>query len=319
MNWNRTYKIYEVIALLIIVLVWAMLLFGSQDYATHFKALQVTQEYSLTKANQRAKKDLHNLRKEVKNWGNSLEGLERIKRTELLMKRTRQIVNYLEKLKARLYQGQTVQNLMFTQGNGMQVNKKMAQHFHWVGYEFRDLNISIIDYRSNTTTEPVSFEHLMPHRKFIEKPKEWKKLAQKHFSHASTQGATAFLALWQYNLKMQEQIILKKMGASDISSNLHPDIAGGVFVVQPLRQIEVGDELTAEMVIENFYGVSRANPRFLANNIPVVINAGKGEVQFIPQAIGKQYWEARFIIKSRGRDSSIIKHIPFVVLAPEKK
>ena len=318
MNWNRTYKVYEVIALLIIALVWIMMLFSPQDYSMHFKALQSTEEQGLTYANQQVQKDMLNLRKEVKKQGNSREGRERIKRFELLMKQTREAVNYLESLKTRLYQGQNVQQLMFTQGNGMKVVHKMAQYFHWVGYEFRDLNISIIDYPSNTT-QWIYLEYDMPRRKFIKKNQAWKKFAQHNFANSSPEAVTTLLTTWQYNLKMQEQMVMKKLGAGDLSTDLHPDAAGGVFVAQPLRQIPVGDELTAEVVIENFYGVSRVNPRFLANNIPVVINAGKGKVQFVPQTIGKQYWEARFIIKSRGRDSSIVKRTPFVVLPPKKK
>ena len=319
MNWNRTYKIYEVIALIVIILSWWMYAtYQVIDDDAHWKSFNYSMEIGVQKATFASQHADSALRADVKKQGNSREGRERIKRFELLMKQTREAVNYLESLKTRLYQGQNVQQLMFTQGNGMKVVHKMAQYFHWVGYEFRDLNILIIDYPSNTT-QWIYLEYDMPRRKFIKKNQAWKKFAQHNFANSSPEAVTTLLTTWQYNLKMQEQMVMKKLGAGDLSTDLHPDAAGGVFVAQPLRQIPVGDELTAEVVIENFYGVSRVNPRFLANNIPVVINAGKGKVQFVPQTIGKQYWEARFIIKSRGRDSSIVKRTPFVVLPPKKK
>ncbi|OJJ17889.1 hypothetical protein BKI52_28950 [marine bacterium AO1-C] len=303
---NKMYLTFEILALLVIAWVWGDMLQGAPKFSEHFTALQSAEDYGLRQAKLRAKEQVKDLRQDVRKQGNSREGRERIKRAEQLLEHTQQVVAFLEGVKRQLNKlpRNRVNDWMIEQKKAYEIKDTLDKYVKWMVKEYKDLTLPELNAlaKSNKATPLYS------------KKESDKDFAHSYFENASKVEVKAFLSQKQLVVKQYEAEVLKKLGAGDLSSDLHPDVAGGVFVHQPLLQIPVGDHLIAEMVIKNFYGVTKANPRFFVNNTPIVVADRQGKVAFVANEVGKKHWQAKFILRIQGRDSIIIHQVPFEVL-----
>jgi len=297
---NTVYSTYEILVLLVIALTWGQVLWGRHKFTEDFVALTSTQKQAFKQAQLATQQRIKQLQEGVKKQGNTREGLERIKRAQLLLSRTNQVVNFLEAIKTPLQKMSPKQanDWMIEQKKAYQVKAVLDKYMAWYTKEYKDL--ALPEFEANLLYSASEADEYF---------------AQHHFKNASLAEIGAALSQKQLAIKRYEAEVLHKLGADDLHHDLHADAAGGIFVHQPFQQIQVGDDLMAEMVIKNFYGVSKANPRFFMNNTPIPVSESQGKVTFVTHGAGQKHWQAKFILRAYGRDSIIIHQIPFEVLS----
>ena len=114
-------------------------------------------EHSLVSAKTTSDNWLRRLKMEVKNQGNSREGLERIKRAERLKKETAELLGEIEKVKWKMVtergdgldpKAHTVKKPLASSGLRKEVEsliKKLASYMNFLKAEFKDLDIEPLD------------------------------------------------------------------------------------------------------------------------------------------------------------------------------
>ncbi|WP_299456745.1 VWA domain-containing protein [uncultured Microscilla sp.] len=176
-------------------------------------------EFDIYNANRSSDQALEALKRDVKKNGGSREGIERIKRAELLKKKTTQIVDYINKTKQHLVNnaGQgldpkthypkdplntgSTQRLMRQKADTLA--SKLDTHVVWLSKEFIDLDLP----------------------KFEPLTKVYQKLSfyQAFFAHAHLGEVLSTLTTFQATVLCYQSEVLKKLGAGDLSSDLKFD------------------------------------------------------------------------------------------------
>jgi len=308
MKWNTAYHIYEVLALTIIALSWwSWATDQSHYYTTHWRALGHSLEYSVQHAQMRTDRADARLREDVKRMGNSREGLDRIKRVELLRKRTKDVMMALQHTKEHLKKMPTnayhqTSDWMIKKEIAQQTKQKLDQYVYWLSQEFKDLSLPKFDKLAEGNQENPLYYAREANKDF----------AHNYFDHTSPAEVIALLTQKQLTVKRYEEEVMKKLDSGCCCAYLSFDKFGAA-VYAPLNTIEVGQEYTADMFINLLTG--EFNPRMVAQNQPLIVRQDKANVAFKATKIGKQFWEGRFILKTRGdRDTSLIHRVPFEVL-----
>lgn len=270
-------RVYEGIALLLTLGCLGILIFESTpSYDAQLGQLNTAVHQSWQRGQQKVSEDMANLKAEVRKNGNSREGLDRIMRSELLGKKTKEIYKKVEQWR------QYKQNFA-----PLQVALKRYQK--WLINEFRDLDIAPID-----TTQPLV----------------------KSLDIGSTAIANQLLINNQkLDIYKLQAMVLRKLGAEDVTTAIRCCFGCRyVDVVPKATKVQVGEDYQADMIFgeHGFWG----NIKFYVHNQPILIQGGKSKIVFKPQGIGKQHWEAKFRFRSHGKDTAIVHKVYYKVLPP---
>ncbi len=275
-------RIYEIFVLLIVLGCLGQILWGTPTYDAQLSELQTAMDISWQQGHKKAVEDMEDLKEDVHKNGNLREGRERIKRAQLLIKKTTKINGLFERISNQWHNGK--------QGFGA-LKKAMKKYKDWLNNEYGHLDLAPID------------------------PKH---ISVKYFGGGkpTTIAAKALITEQQLYIQHLQAMILKKLANWSLTS-----ICGhfrlGLDIIPKLHQIQVGDSYQADMILSG--GVFRLIPKFSIYKTPLPVNAGKSEVIFKTQGIGKQYWEARFRFMSRGKDTTIVQKVYYEVLPKGNK
>ncbi|OJJ17892.1 hypothetical protein BKI52_28965 [marine bacterium AO1-C] len=308
MKWNTAYHVYEIIALLLIALSWWSWVTDSGHYETsHWQALNNRLEYGLALARTQADKADTTLRKEVKKTGNSREGLARIKRMELLRKRTNEVMadlhNTIQHLKIMPEDGYRQANdWMVKEGAANRTKQILDYYVDWLASEFNDLSLPKFEKIAEGNQENSLYYEREADKDFT----------HNYFDNTSPEEAIAILTQKQLIIKRYEAEVLKRLGGGCCFCGSWKFNRIDTKTFAPVNTIQVGDEYTADMFIQS--SASKANPRMSINQTPLMVKDGQADVAFKAQTIGKQFWEGKITLKIRGRDSTFIHRVPFEVL-----
>jgi hypothetical protein len=229
---------------------------------------------SWQRGQQKISEDMANLKAEVRKNGNSREGQERIRRSELLSKKTKEIYKKIEQWR------QHKQNFA-----PLQVAVKHYQE--WIIDEFRDLDIAPID-----TIQPLV----------------------KSLDVGSTAIANQLLINNQkLDIYKWQAMVLRKLGAGDLTQAIKCCFGCQyVDAVPKATKVQVGEDYEADMYFGE-HGFLRY-PRFYINDQPIAISEGKSKIIFRTQNTGKQYWEAKLKFQTYPRkDTTIVRKVYYEV------
>lgn len=323
----------QMIGLMYLVLMAMLALQVSSSIMDKFIFLNSALENSLASAQKASDQALAALKKEVKKSGNSREGLERIKRAELLKKKTVEMLGDIDKIKQKLIKEagegldpktHTVKNpkeetkvgfIMIgpnKDGEAYKLKKKLDKYVGWLSTEFKDLELPKFDkIAEGNANNPLFADHP------IQKSKDF---AEANFEHTPVVAGLAVLTQKQSVILRYQAEVLKKLGAGDISNTLKFDkVEAGVSV--EANTVAPGDEYKAELFISA--SASKANPRMTLNGSPIPVKDGKGEVSFKVRDPGaykdgraKGKWSGSITFKSRGRDTTFQVEKEYTIVQP---
>ncbi|EAY28662.1 hypothetical protein [Microscilla marina] len=275
-------RIYEIVVLLIVLGCLGQILWDTPTYDLQLGDLQTAMKAIWQQGHKKAGKAMENLKEDVHKNGNSREGRERIKRAQLLIKKTTKLNGLFERTNNQWHNGK----------QGFDALKKaLKKHTDWINSEFNDLDLAPVDPKHTLAKYP-------------------------HRSNATTIATKALIAEKKLQIQRLQAMILRKLGAGDLSVSIS-DRYFRPGVIPTLNQIQVGDRYQADMILSGT--ASRSIPRFSIYKIPLPVNEGKSEVIFKTQGVGKQYWEARFRFNSRGKDITIVQKVYYEVLPQGNK
>lgn len=291
------YQICGTLAMLTIALCWCWVAWVPlANYQQQLDEANLLMERSLVLVKEQAKELDHETVKDVKKNGNSSEGLERIERGKLLRKRTQEVIDQIEQLKQTIKKKQDVYQVMVNQSNAPRIDKLTKEHIQWLNHEYRDLDIP-------------KFEFIRGTREFIS--------AKHHFSHATSSAAMAWLNQRALAVRYFEQQIARKLlGVSMPLCKWFSKIDVKGFA--QTKQIQVGNEYTADMFISNSAGKTR--PRMTSYGQPIAVRDWMGEVNIPTQKFGKFYWSGNITYKDihTKKDSTVTFH-QFYQVIPQNK
>lgn len=300
MNWNILYRIYETLTQLVIAVCLIFMFFVSPTtYNELFEDLQVNLDIGLKAAQTGANEAIEGLKIEVKKNGNSREGLERIQRAEALNKKTDSLISYLKHVKDNL------PNKAVTH----KTTKALNIYTTWLNQEFKDLDVP----RFGKLTKGNAHKALYDKDWFFKE----KDFVHTYFANTTVAAANALLTQKQLTIKRFESEILKKMGASSYWLYVRRYVYWNLQVLPTTNTVQAGDEYMADMTTMAYAG--NVKPRFSMGNTPLPVADGRSTVVWQPKKTGKQYWKAKFVFKLSGRDTCLIRQIPFWVLPKNEK
>ncbi|OJJ21717.1 hypothetical protein BKI52_14545 [marine bacterium AO1-C] len=255
------------------------------------------------------------IKADVRKQGNSREGLERIKRCNILHTRTLVLIDTLQLFKGKL-NNQTpaattpVRQLLWHNEEGRKLAIKVNKYITWLGYEFKDLRLPKFEL---ITTRHFAVKEEQQHPD---------KFAQLHFAYGSVATVRALLTFWQNTLLEYEREILKKLGSGDLCASMCCYGCGGVEARVSTQSdiIRLGEVYEAKMFVST--NASRANPRATYNGSPIMVKDGRGEVRVkvkpIPDSIKAdkvtRFWKGSITFKTKGRDTTLSLRVPYTVL-----
>lgn len=267
-------RVYEAVALLLTIGCLGILIFESTPrYDAQLGELNTAVHQSWQRGQQKVNEDMANLKAEVRKNGNSREGQDRIMRSELLSKKTREIYKKIEQWR------QYKQN--FTP---LQVALKRYQK--WLITEFRDLDIASININQTLV---------------------------KSLDVGSTAIANQLLINEQkLRIYRSQAMVLRKLGAEDVTTTIRCCFGCRyIDAVPKATKIPVGEDYEADMYFGE-HGFLRY-PRFYINDQPIAIFDGKSKITFRAQNTGKKYWEAKFKFFSNNKDTTIVRKVYYEV------
>jgi hypothetical protein len=258
------YQIYGTLAIFTIALCWCWVAWVPlANYHQQLEEANLWMEHSLALVKERAKKLDDETVKDVKRNGNSSEGLERIERGKLLRKRTQAVIDQIEQLKQAIKTNQQAYQVMVEQGNALRIEQLTQAHIQWLNYEYRDLDIP-------------KFKFIRGTREFIS--------AKHHFSHTTSSAAIAWLNQRALAVRhFEHQVARKLLGAFSLSCSWFIN-SYDLMVFPKYKQIQVGDEYTADMFMKKSAG--RLHPRMTSYGQPIAVRDWMGEVYIPTQKLG---------------------------------
>lgn len=217
MNWNAIYHTYEDLALMVITTIWGMILLEPAAANTaDYQSINGQLESVLLNTFEKGRNSLEALCYDVELNGNSLEGLDRIKRAEELNQRFNKVQKNLNQIRE--------------QTNRENLNDAVLlfnKQIEWINQEFNDLQLP-------------HFEKIMSHDPFG------------YYSINSTEATEILLLAYQLKIDRYKHQVLRKLGAGDLTSIIrcgpfewYPYIIPHSYIVQ------VGDEYTADIFDES--------------------------------------------------------------------
>lgn len=292
------YQIYGALAMLTIALCWCWVAWVPlNNYQQQLEEGNLLMERSLAMVKERAKELDDEAIKDVKKNGNSEEGLERLDRGKLLRKRTQAVIDQIEQLKQGIKTNQKAYWVMVEQGNALKIDQLTQEHIQWLNHEYRDLDIS--KFKLNRST-----------REFIS--------AKRHFSHATSTGAIAWLNQRALAVRHFEHRIARKLlGAFSFSCNWFTN-SYDPMVFPKYKQIQVGDEYNADLFMSK--AVSKSRPRMTSYGQPIAVADGMSTVDIPTQKSGKFYWSGTitYYDTHTKKDSTVTFH-QFYQVIPQNK
>ena len=323
----------QMIGLMYLVLMAMLALQVSSSIMDKFIFLNSALEHSLANAKSASDGALKALKADVKKNGNSREGLDRIKRAELLKKKTAEILGEIDKIKQTLInkagdgldpKTHTVKNpkeegkvgeIMIgasKDGEGYKLKKKLDGYVSWLGTEFKDLQLPKFEKiaEGNENNPLYAGDPVQSGKDFPEA----------NFGHTPVVAALAVLTQKQSVLLRYESEVLKKLGAGDLTADLKFDkVEAGVSV--EAKTVAPGDEYVASLFISA--SASKANPRMTYNGSPITVKDGKGEVRFKVRDPGsykdgraKGKWSGSITFKNKGRDTTFKVEEEYTIVQP---
>lgn len=326
----------QMIGLMYLVLMAMLALQVSSSIMDKFIFLNSALEHSLINAQKSSDQALEALKKDVKKNGNSPEGRDRIKRAELLKKRTAGIIGDVEKIKQKLItdagdgldkKTHTVKNpkeegkvgeIMIGghegsgDGEGYKLKKKLDKFVSWLGTEFKDLDLPKFEKLAEGNEKKALYASDP-----IQKNKDF---AEANFGHTPVVAALAVLTQKQSEILRYQSEVLKKLGAGDLTADIKFDrVEAGVSV--DAKTVAPGDEYKASLFIAA--SASKAKPRMTLNGSPIAVKEGKGEVSFKVRDPGsytdgraKGSWEGTITFKSKGKDTTFRVKEEYTIVQP---
>ena len=311
MKQNTIYHIYEGVALLVTGLCWWFLLNPSPHVvAHHWQSLSHTLESINLDAQAASEEGIFNLREDTRRSGDSQYGLAIVKRTQLLMKRTNQLVAKLEEAKGFLQQLDpkeciTTQRFMIRSGLAYQLKSELDGYTQWLQNEFEDLKLPQFASLAEGNQENPLYYASEPDKDF----------AHNYFESTSASKAIALINQKQAEVRRYGMMVFRRFWDDRGGS-----ICGGhdgveVQIRQLNMAIPVGEEYTADLFIgQPFY---EAYPKITFNGHPLVVSSNMAEVNFLAQKVGKQFWESKVTYRHKGRCHMMTHKIPLEVLPRE--
>ncbi|WP_045113615.1 hypothetical protein [Microscilla marina] len=292
MNWNTIYRIYEVLAICLVVICVGLMAFTPPfAYQTTFNILQTTLNEDIKDSKAYLITAIKNLKAEVAKFGNGRDGLSRLKRAKLVQSTTQKVMQALYQIEKNNHQPQIVKQ---------QVYQVMNAHVKWLNKEYEDLD-------KPHFTLPFDF------------PLKTPTLGQwvTHFFDTTTSASLkAWLAQQRLSLLHYQSQVLYFLGAFypniDISEAFPFNLAPSpITVTAPTSWVRVGDTYTADMFwITHWHYASLITKMYYNNKI-----TGDGAVRFEVPPRGKQYWEAKFryYTVDGKKDTTIVQKVYYEV------
>ncbi|OJJ17895.1 hypothetical protein BKI52_28980 [marine bacterium AO1-C] len=311
MKWNTIYHSYEGIALLMIGWCWWTFFYPkTPTEVTHWQSLNYTLETRTIDAYTASQDAITDLRKDVRNQGNSREGVERIKRAELLSSKTNHVFARLGEAKGYLQQldpaeQATTERFMVHSGFAYQLKNKLDDYTQWLANEFRDLALPKFSPLAEGNEENSLYYVSEPDKDF----------AHNYFESTSAAEAIALMTQKQTQIKRYEIEVLKRLyDGPTVSFCCGCDrIRAELGKLKAL--IPVGEEYTADMFIGR--SARETNPRMTLNGEPLAVISHYGAVEFQTKEVGQQFWEGKIVYKHEGQYRRVDYKVPFEVL-PKK-
>lgn len=248
-------RVYEGIALLLMVTCVGQILWGTPSYNAQLSELKTAMNQSWQLEQQKVAKDMHELIIDVRKNGNSREGRERIKLAELLIKKTTAITNKLEQWRTTSF---------------APVQTTLKEYKQWFTHEFEYLDILPID---TTQTLTKSFD----------------------LSKASTIAAQALISEKKLHIQRLQAMVLRKLGAGADDFTAGFRCCGGpcryIEAVPKVDKVQVGDDYQADLYYgakPNFIELS-----CFLNNQALLTYDGHSKITFLPNKTGKQQLEVK--------------------------
>jgi len=307
MKRNTIYHIYEGLALILTCLSWWAFFYSAYTVeTTHWQSLSHTLETIHANAYTASQDALISLRKDVRKQGNSREGLERVKRAELLIKKTNGIFTKLEEAKGYLQkldpaEQATTERFMVRSGFAYQLKANLDDYTRWLQNEFRDLDLPKFAPLAEGNEKNPLYQISEPDRDF----------AYNYFASTSATEAMALITQKQTEVKRYEKAVLGKLWNEPGFFSCYGCGWIGLKLWQTNYIIPVGETYTAAMFIGR--AVSEANPQMMMNNQFLTIWNGTTEIGFETQKTGQQFWEGKIVYKHEGRYKTVTHKVPFEV------
>ncbi|WP_045114371.1 type IX secretion system motor protein PorM/GldM [Microscilla marina] len=324
----------QMIGLMYLVLMAMLALQVSSSIMDKFIFLNSALEHSLTNAKKSSDQALEALKRDVKKNGNSRQGLERIKRAELLKKKTSEIIGEVTKIKQILIKdagdgidskthvvknpkeegkvGEIMIGESEGKGEGYKLKDKLDKYVAWLSAEFKDLDLPKFEPLAEGNKKKALYANDP-----IQKNKDF---AEANFGHTPVVAALAVLTQKQSEILRYQAEVLKKLGAGDLTNDLKFDkVRAGVSV--EAKTVAPGDEYKAELFISA--SASKAQPKMTLNGSPIPVNDGIGKVSFKVSDPGgytdgraKGSWEGTVTFKSKGRDTTFRHKEEYTIVQP---
>lgn len=311
MIWNTLYRIYEGIALLVILTFLGFMVFTPSlavYYSGIFEDFRIEME-----ASQKASEIVSNnvakqLKKNIQSKGNSLEGLKGVERAKLLKEQTGKMIAYLEKTKDELEASGSkyAHKVMIEQGQGAKLEARLNKFVAWITTAFHDLDLPELTPLAKGNANNALYQ------------KDWyfreKDFAHTYFSHTPIAIAKALLAQKQLAVRRYEREALKTILFAYTPRNNRCCIGClSIMAVAPTKTIQVGDEYTADMVLDD--ATLTRQRHYYMNKDMLPSKKEQAKLVFKTTGKGTKYWEATFKYKMWHHGShQVVKRIPYRVI-----
>lgn len=276
-------------------------------------------EHSLSNLQKDSDQGLQSLKRDVKRSGNTREGLENIKRAELLKKRTVEMLGDIDKIKQKLIKegGKgldpkthtvkrpkaklPVSRLMVgfigqSNGEGYLLEKKLNAYSSWLNQEYKDL--LAIPLPSLTKIKGVKEPQNFVHHNFWQKP-----------------VVLALAKLTQLQHQLLEDQFKVLFGLHSKTGKIDDIKFDKIYtgVSAETNVLASGDTYQATMVIAAY--PSKLNPRMTVNGKPIEVKEGIGKVRFkTTYPLGKKTWKGTVTFKVGGRDTTFHIQKEYIVI-----
>lgn len=276
-------------------------------------------EYSLSNLQKDSDQALQGLKTDVKKSGNTREGIENIKRAELLKKRTMEMLGDIEKIKQKLIKegGKgldpkthtvkrpkaklPVSRLMVgfvgqSNGEGYLLEKKLNTYSSWLNQEYKDL--LHVPIPSLTKVKGVKKPQNFVRHNFWQKPVVLALAKLTQLQHQLHEGQSKVLFGLHSKISKIDDIKFDKIYAG---------VSAKTNVLTP------GDTYQATMVMAAYPG--KLNPHMTVNGKPVEVKEGVGKVHFkTTYPLGKKIWKGTITFKMGGRDTTFHIQKEYIVI-----
>lgn len=268
-------RIYEVIALLLVLGCLGQIFWGASSYDAQLSELKTAMSNGWQQAQWQAIEKINHLTRDVRRNGNPRSGTESIKQAQLLRKKTDQINQVLDKASDQTYNLDTLQ-------------RALKQYKKWLSIEFKDRNLPPIDSAQTLSN-------------FCD------------LGNTTAIGAQALIGEKKLRIQQFQALVLSRIGAGDYSLPIRCCFGcQRIYTTPQATLVEVGKDYRADMYFGN--SVFFRHLHFAMNNQPIAIRSEMGEVTFKTQGTGTKRWDARFGFHSyNGKDTTIVHKIYYEV------